>query len=132
MAVDPTTLQAGRLAIGQLRLAWAHADNPDRDRVRVHQPPTPARLERLATLHAAERAATTRAGALADHGAPADLAVIDAVTASHTAVHDSVWLIASDLRLLAGCRRRLEPAASDRNQGVALSGATASRNRSAV
>jgi hypothetical protein len=108
-AVDPTALQAARLACGHLRVTWPLlADLRDASSARTVRSSAPlsARAkearDELLRAERADRGATLTYRALAPSPAPANLAVLDAEREAHTAIVATIWAVRSDLRQWSG------------------------------
>jgi hypothetical protein len=104
-AVDPTALQAARLACGHLRVTWPLlGDLRDAASARTVRSTAPlsarAREARDELLRAerADRASTLTYRALAPSPAPANLALLDAEGDAHTTIVATIWAVRSDLR----------------------------------
>jgi hypothetical protein len=103
--VDPTALQAARLAIGHLRVTWPLlGDLRDASSARTVRSSAPlsarAREARDELLRAerADRGATLTYRALAPSPAPANLQLLDAEVETLATVGATAWAIRSDLR----------------------------------
>jgi hypothetical protein len=104
-AVDPTALQAARLAIGHIRVCWPLLDDlrdaSSARTVRTGGPLTArAREARDELLRAerADRATTLTYRASAPSPAPANLALLDAEVEVLATIGATTWAIRSDLR----------------------------------
>lgn len=102
MTVDPSALQAARLALGQIRMCWPLlADARTTRTPRSSAPLSAARRaaqDELVRAERADREAEQTYRALAASPAPLNLVVVDAEQATQDAITVTYWAIRNDLR----------------------------------
>lgn len=100
--IDPTSLQAARLAVGHIRHTWPRLagdrDTPTRSTHGAISERAAAARDAELRAERADREATTKYVALRPTPALANLAVVDAQIETLAAITAAAWAIRSDLR----------------------------------